>query len=119
MERDYQNLMAKAKADIRDLKTAGKFPATSVFGNISFSPALITETDTRAIYRINYSQESDGLENIEPITMLMSIPTTGIYLKPYNASTQTQELWVDYNQSVYGNLTIVSTRQIESVSRIQ
>lgn len=119
MEHNYQDLMTKAKEDIRDLKTAGKYPATSVFGNTSFSPALITETDARAIYRINYEQETDGLENIEPITMLMSIPTTGIYLKPYNANTQTQELWVDYNQSVYGNLTIVSTRAITSVSRVQ
>lgn len=118
MERTYQEMMAKAEADIRDLKTAGKYPATSAFGNKSFSPATLTETDARAIYRIEYVQETDGLQNVEPITLMMSIPTTGIYLKPYDAETQTQEIWVDYNQSVYGSITIVSTRPIVSITRV-
>lgn len=109
---EFQERINRALQEIRDLKTAQRMPSTSAFYSQAVSIPYTTEYDARVTKTITYA---DIGVDIEPLTLFMTIPATGIYLKPYDNSTQTQQIVIDYS-GYTSTIRIVSTRKIVSIT---
>lgn len=101
------------KREIRDLKTAQKLPSTITPWTASFQLPQVGENDQRYTYRIYYFPEDDAEE---PIT-IFNYAMKGVYLKPYNASAQTQDIRIDYTGTLGStiNVVVTSNRKIISI----
>lgn len=96
--------------EIRDLKTAQDIPST-----IRSYTAGITKTSTGAKFTLTITYEP-GDE--EPITLLNTGDRDGIYLRPFDAATQTQEIQADHppisSQGIY--IAVTSNRPITDIT---
>ena len=102
------------KAEIRDLKTAQLIPSTIAAWTKDVQISQVLDTDARVNYTIYYYPEEAGLAE-EPITLLTNT-LPGVYLKPYDPSTQTQTIRVDYTGNTAGfPLWVTSNRKMIAV----
>lgn len=103
------NRLNTIKHEIRDLKTAQKLPSTISTWQQSITIPEVGDSDARLNYTIYYFKEDDPEE---PITLINL--DAGVYLKPYNSTSQTQNVRVDYN-SLSQSLVVTSNRKIIAV----
>lgn len=107
---DFSERIRKIQHELRDLKTAGLYP--SIMAPCQFQATIprVMTGDTRVNMRIYYKKTDT---NEAPCTFLNQISLTGYYLKPYDYTTQTQDIRVDY--SAQRNVYIYSTREIYAI----
>lgn len=103
------NRLNTIKHEIRDLKTAQKLPSTIRTWQQSITIPEVGDSDARLNYTIYYFKEDDPEE---PITLINL--DAGVYLKPYNSTSQTQNIRVDRN-SLSQSLVVTSNRKIIAV----
>ena len=97
------------KRELRDLKTCQKLPSTITAWKQSIAIPTVGDNDPRLNYTIYYYKEDDPEE---PITLINH--DAGVYLKPYNAANQTQNIRVDYTGGS-STIIITSNRRIIAV----
>lgn len=97
--------------ELRDLKTAQLYPSISFIYKASAYLPRVTQTQPRITLTITYKQSDT---NETPLTTMNQASITGIYFLPYDATTQTQKIAIDYNSSSR-TWQVFSTREILSI----
>ena len=107
---DFANRIRKIQHELRDLKTAGLYP--SIMAPCSFPASIpaVGRNDPRVNMRIYYKKTDT---NEAPCTFFEQRSITGVYLRAYDITNQTQDIRVEY--STAKNIIIYSTREIYAI----
>lgn len=107
---DFSKRIRKIQQELRDLKTAGVYPSIIAPCKYTTTIPRVMTGDPRVNLRIYYKKTDT---NETPATFFNQTSFNGYYLKPYDATNQTQDIRVDYSDQ--RTLNIYSTRQIYAI----